>query len=197
MITWPQIQHRSLLPRQWWNVWPWCIRSLVRRRWLTMRCSMLLTFFCPLRPSNLHMISWEFNGFHLKKKIGRLVRATTFSKIGLNSPQAATNLWDSILHREVKNSISSCLLIAIPFDKFKAFLILVWVVFFEILGFVGHSKNPSNKDDGALRLCLKSELCPCNFYPLHLIHNIDLGLTNMSFTFLVIHEGSSVFGSSH
>lgn len=42
---------------------------------------------------------------------GRQVRATTSFKVGPNSPQIAINVWFLMLQREIKNFISSCLLL--------------------------------------------------------------------------------------
>lgn len=56
-------------------------------------------------------------------KVGRLIRTITSLRVDPNSPQAITNVWDSMLYLEIKNSKSRGLLLMMRvFHRFRAFL---------------------------------------------------------------------------
>lgn len=97
-------------------------------------------------------------------------------KSGRMPPQAVVNVWDSTLHREIKNSISSYLLLMVMLlDKCRTILIPVLVFVFEVLRF-DNNQNISQQYDVFLGFWFELKFLRGTSAFSILILNIDLGL---------------------
>lgn len=96
--------------------------------------------YCPSRQEQFLRIPRDFDSFHFSTN-RQASQGHNILQGWAELSQAAKNVCVSILHREIKNSKSSCLLsIEIDFPNSQLFLIPVLVIFFET------SEVDSNRD---------------------------------------------------
>lgn len=156
-----------------------------------MPCSTLKVLFCPLAEGHLLNIVKQFDYPRLFKR-GRPVKTKTSSRVGQNSPHFVTKVCDSMLHWEIRNCMPSGLLrTAMPFDRFRAFMISICVILFEKSGFADKRITNSRK-----WYCSETwtgtSIHPTNCSPFNPHPQNKPRINKNTLTFLMVHKWSLI-----